>query len=547
MRRIFYFSGHGLKIYEWQGRQLLGSCEFEPDPDGFAEFSDYLTTAPPLAAQLLVDVIEEDFRRATIPHVGPSARKTLLTRLLDRHYRDEPHKYAAVLSRSKDGRRDDEVLLAALPEVEALRPWLEIMLARHVPVAGIWSLPLLSEQVLKAAGIHEANALVVSRHIRQAQRETFFKNGQLLLSRLAKLERSFQERADTAHSFQQLTVTAEQIRHFVTNQRIIGFTDTLSVVCLVPDEQVTASAAIPLDTAQIKYRFVGLGRVFEQFQLRGCEHQHTDALLSYVCSRQPLFRSHYGQPEQKQWFHRYLIGRAVRTAATVGVLTLLTGSALIGLNTIELKQQQQAVEAGTTLLSRRHASEFAELEQQLADAPGLQTTVEIATQLAAESRQSPQAMFEPLSRVFGDVRFQALELNRLEWQKYQPDDADRILREAALSGQSETTDEEPPPEEYETAQSPDSGSLTRQQAVLRIAGTLDRKAVPYRQTVTTMQAFAAALEALPEVARLQLVRSPVDIRPKARFSDRSGLDSSIDSAEDDQYEILLLIQRARHD
>ncbi len=546
MRRIFYFSGHGLKIFEWQGRQLLGTCEFEPDAEGFAEFGDYLTTAPPLSAQLLVDVIEEDFRRATIPHVGPNARKTLLARLLDRHYRDEPHKYATVLGRRKEGRRDDEVLLAALPDVETLRPWLEIVLAHHVPVAGIWSLPLLQEQVLKAAGIHEANALVVSQHIRQAQRETFFKNGQLLLSRLAKLERSVNERADANRSFQQLTVTAEQIRHFVTNQRIIGFTDTLTVVCLVPDEQVTASATVHLDTAQIKYRFVGLGRVFEQFQLRGCEHQHTDALLSYVCSRQSLFRSHYDQSEQKQWFHRYLIGRAVRTAATVGTLALLAGSVLVGLNTVELKQQQRAIEAGTTLLSRRHDGEFARLEEQLADAPSVQTTVEMASQVAVESRQSPQALFEPLSRVFSDARFQALALDRLDWQKYQPVDAARILREAAPSDPSDSM-EEPPPEEFETVESPDSEALTRQQAVVRIAGTLNRKAVPYRQTVTTMQAFAAALEALPEVAHLQLVHMPVDIRPKARFSDRRGPDSGGLATADDQYEILLLLRRARHD
>jgi hypothetical protein len=42
IKRIFYYSGYRMKVFEWLDRELLGSCEFEPDEEGFEQFNDYL-------------------------------------------------------------------------------------------------------------------------------------------------------------------------------------------------------------------------------------------------------------------------------------------------------------------------------------------------------------------------------------------------------------------------------------------------------------------------------------------------------------------------
>src|SRR5690606_32851391 len=101
----------------------------------------------------------------------------------------------------------------------------------------------------------EPNALIVSRQIRTAQRETFFRNGKLLFSRQAKLDRNLRDDDSVATAVHNLAVGAEQIRHFVTNQRIIGFTETLTAFCVLPEDKVAEAAQISLDTIHIHYRY----------------------------------------------------------------------------------------------------------------------------------------------------------------------------------------------------------------------------------------------------------------------------------------------------
>ncbi|MDH5710160.1 MAG: hypothetical protein OEZ15_00640, partial [Gammaproteobacteria bacterium] len=77
MNRIFYFSGHRLTAFHWDGKKFQGACSFEPDAEGLNKFREYLQTTVKSPARLLVDVIEEDFRIETIPHVFGKDRKAV--------------------------------------------------------------------------------------------------------------------------------------------------------------------------------------------------------------------------------------------------------------------------------------------------------------------------------------------------------------------------------------------------------------------------------------------------------------------------------------
>jgi hypothetical protein len=185
-----------MKVFEWQGRELLGSYEFSPDSEGIMEFTEYLIKAAVVPAQLLVDLVEEDFRRETIPHVTQSDRKAITTRLLDRHYRGELHVHVEHISRDKFGRKDDTLLLSALVNKDILEPWLMHMQEHNVPLAGIWSLPLISEKMLSAVTKNEKNVMLISQQVSTAQRESYFSAGKLVLSRQAKLDRNRRDRRD---------------------------------------------------------------------------------------------------------------------------------------------------------------------------------------------------------------------------------------------------------------------------------------------------------------------------------------------------------------
>ncbi|MFT7246543.1 MAG: hypothetical protein ACI82A_003920, partial [Candidatus Azotimanducaceae bacterium] len=140
MERIFYFSGYRMTVFDWDGKTLISSRDFIPNTAGFADFEYLLQQSIKMPARLLVDMIEEDFRRETIPHVNIFDRRSLINRLIDKHYRDEPYVHAKVLDRSKVGRKDDRVILSALTNTALLAPWLERIDKHKARLAGIWSI-----------------------------------------------------------------------------------------------------------------------------------------------------------------------------------------------------------------------------------------------------------------------------------------------------------------------------------------------------------------------------------------------------------------------
>jgi hypothetical protein len=57
--------------------------------------------------------------------------------------------YGVIQGRESQGRRDDLGLFIALNNPNLLQPWLNLIITFKIPLAGIYSLPLLSENLLK--------------------------------------------------------------------------------------------------------------------------------------------------------------------------------------------------------------------------------------------------------------------------------------------------------------------------------------------------------------------------------------------------------------
>lgn len=187
-RRVFVVSDAGLAVHHRHGPRLLDPFSLGPDDAGFAQFARYLERFPDDVACIIADVVEEEFREETIPHVLGRERRTLLRAKADRAFRGARHVHATVLGREPGGRRDDRVLFSALTRPSVLSPWIAAMARRKVPLAGIWSPAMLTGSMLKAVDAGgERHVLVVSQQAGGGLRQTCFRRGRLRLSRLAAL------------------------------------------------------------------------------------------------------------------------------------------------------------------------------------------------------------------------------------------------------------------------------------------------------------------------------------------------------------------------
>ncbi|HEY6528190.1 MAG TPA: hypothetical protein VIZ65_05810 [Cellvibrionaceae bacterium] len=537
-RRIFYFAGYRLKVFEWQGKELLGECVFEPTDAGFADFEAYLTQATVLPVQLLVDLIEEDFRREIIPHVGARDRKALVARLVDRLYRGEPCVHVMPLGRSTEGRRDDVLLLSALTNSEILAPWLTRLAAREIPLAGIWSVPLLSAKLLSACTAGEANILLLSQQIRTAYRETYFNNGQLVFSRQAKLERGLRDQIDAQGQAKSITSGSEQIRIFLTNQRTMAFSDKLYVYSIVPQESVAPLTELTTSSSGITYYFVPLPELYAHFKLSADITPKEDTLFSYLCACAPLTLDHYATHAQKKFARRlradYWLGRA---SVLVSVL-LLVAASFLWLYSADIEQRHLLLTQQQRLLDQRYQREYAPHQQVLDSALQLQTTVEFIRGLQREAHQSPDRLMARLAEVFSQPRFSQLQLDSLDWKKYPPGQLQLLVQQAQASVTGATAGEAEPATEA-------SATADHLQASITLGGFLQRGGLSYRATVELMTQFAAALSQLPEIASVVVVRMPVDVRPPVTFVEDTGTQARLFNPQQEQennhFEILLAI------
>ncbi len=545
MERVFYFSGYRMKVFDWAEEELLGTCTFEPDDAGFAAFEEFLQQAIPLPARMLVDLIEEEFHRDHIPHVNIRDRKQLLDRLMERHFRDRPHVYSRVIGRSSGGRRDDQVLITALTSVDPIKPWLDRIAKAEIFLAGIWSLPLISHKLLRPLRAKDRHTLVISRQIHSSLRNTYFRGGKLLLSRQVRFDKGVWDDDSAEIVADHMERGALEIDSFVVSQRMLEQGEHLNVYCLLPESQTEEVRELIGDTDALKYQFVSIDKLHRAFKLDGVE-EHTDradALFAYICSKEPILRDHYGMHEQKQAFHRHFVDTIITQAEELGMLLFVTAAVLLALNSMQLRQDINGLAMDTNRLQAQYEGAFSNLEDQLASAGTIRDSVLAVEELFGEADNAPHSLFPSLASVLGDPEFAALQLDRLDWQKHSWDQAHQLLDQARTDLRSA---ENPYQQNYDGYEEDyqDHSSEKMRSAILHLHGSIDRQGMSYTTSVERMRSMVRRLRDLDDITDVLLLKSPVDVRGRTRFSDQLGREPGGAPTEEsnNRFELLLLIR-----
>ena len=183
---IFYLTAERFSAYSWHNNRLADEHVFTNDAFGRQRFSEYLARVGNAPAYLLADLVEEDYRFDVVPHLIGPERSALFNRKLEQYYRNSPFRHALVQGRREEGRRDDRVLFSALTNPALITPWLDLMLQHSVAVAGVYSAPLISKQLIKDAA-SSPHLLLISWQAHAGLRQTYFQNANISFSRLTPL------------------------------------------------------------------------------------------------------------------------------------------------------------------------------------------------------------------------------------------------------------------------------------------------------------------------------------------------------------------------
>jgi hypothetical protein len=216
---------------------MLDQEIFATDETGQAAFAQSVARQPGIPTCLMIELVEEDFRNDTIPHVMGRDRRAILERKLSQLYRATPYRYALVQGRESEGRRDDRVLYTAITNPELVSPWVDVLRDSSTPLVGIFSAPLISAHLLRALKIEAEHTLLVSLEVGGGLRQSYFQRGEIKFSRLTPVSEIPREQvpAFTGEEVGRTWQYLDSLRYFTRNEMLDVY-----VICHADDAREIA-------------------------------------------------------------------------------------------------------------------------------------------------------------------------------------------------------------------------------------------------------------------------------------------------------------------
>lgn len=493
-RRVFFLAGGRMAVYHWSGNSLLEPLWFGADEDGLTEFSLYLDHAPPDPVYMLVDVVEEEFREETIPHVVGGDRRALIRTRLNRLFRDPTYSYAIVQGRDTEGRRDDRVLFTALIRPDLLSPWIGQIAKHKVPLAGIYSLPIVSEALIKRMPVESDHALLVTMQISGGLRQTFFHQNRIKLSRLAIMPPG-----GTPGQASYVLGEIEKIRRYLNSLRQLPHDSPLDVYVVGARPLLADITRQSPDSLTTRHHLLDIEEVAEMVGMkRPYGSEYSDRIFAHLLAKRRL-PNQYAPSNQTRHntMHRTRLGLMAASAALV-VAGLFIGAWNV-VDAINLSGETDSARLRTGFYKERVAI----FKDRMPDIPAEPQDIKAAVNMAERLRAyktTPRAMAVTLSRgLQTSAAFERIKLDKIDWvASTDPDKPIGARSERSNVRQRQTS-----------SGTSESGSKPLYQ-IANVEGRVDPFNGDYRQAIDLVKQFTSALLALSGVEAVNVLEEPLD-------------------------------------
>lgn len=500
MKRLFYFTGYRLSVMHWKGREMIGSSSFEPTEKGLNLFRSYLLSTESIATKFLVDVIEEDFRNEKIPHVGGRDRTAVIGRLIDRHYRSsKDFCYSEVIGREKQGRKDDIVLLGAMTNPQLIQPWLNIIDECEIALTGIWTLPLVSRQLLKTIKATEGVVLLVSQQVSSNVRQTLFRDGKLVSSRQSIIN---QDINDISSIGQLAEPEVNRTIDFLRAQSLISANEKIHIHLLGSEEQIPSLQQAFESNEKQDVSVHLITDVHAKLGIKGLNTKFSDGIFAWLCISKDSIFGHYGARSLFRRYYHKLMARALYVASLAAVISavLITESNI--LDAVEYEQSINLLKKEESSYKELYAKKFEAFEDVFQNAGIMNSAVDLAKKIKRNSKTSPLDFLIVLSNVLSQPGVGDIHIDRIEWKAINIDEKKQLYKNANF------TSREP----------------VRHYGV--VTGRIDEPEHNYRESVEHILRIIRYLKANPRVLQVDALTMPVDLRSESKFSTEDGLETA---------------------
>ena len=406
-RRALFISADKMSVYHWDKGELGSSYLFDIDAGGHENFERYLQETDNTPMTILVDVIEEEFRQDTVPHVFGSDRQALIERKQSRLFRDVDYIHVLNQGREAEGRRDDRLLFLALTNQEIVKPWVELLDKYKVPLKGILSIPLLLQSYIKTLPDISDHALVVTMQSISGLRQTFFQEKELKISRLSKLARY-----GTESYAPRIESEVEKIQRYLNSLRLIPNDTSLDVYVFADKTTLDELEKRRISSPMVRRHYYDVDKLLESGHMgKDLTTPFSDKLLlHYLLSAQT--KNCYASPYDM----RYSKMRNLRYAMNIASVSLLLFSLMYsGLNFmggLTYKQESEASKNKAAFYQARYDLARERLPKTPVEPAQIKVAVDAVATLE-EYKSTPHEMLSYLGK--GLELFPTIKLDELDW------------------------------------------------------------------------------------------------------------------------------------
>ena len=483
-------------VYHWDRRHgLTESFAFDASETGLTHFSRYLRESPALPTYILVDIVEEEYRQETIPHLRGSDRQAVIKRKQARLFRGTPYCYTSLQGRETGGRRDQHLLFTALVNPDLVTPWVHLCLQNKIPVAGIYSLAILSKSLLPRLGATARNVLLVTLQSTSGLRQSYFRDQELKISRLARIPR-----LGTAPFGSYVLGELDKLQRYLNS---LGLMDpgALTVYILSHGESIEALNRQCLDAENLRFYLLDMSEVARLCGIQGVlATPFSDYLFAHLLlQRTP--KNHYGSPEERKYFKLHQARAGLRAMSFALVLGGVLWSGLNLIEGIYLRVQGTDIAHKTQLYQTRFQFAQQGLQTTPVDPLDIKTGVEVVDTLA-KYKAIPLTIMSTISRALD--KFEDLHLEEIQWiASTDPN--------SVIGGASEA--EEAPSLSRELS-APEGHPAYRYYQIALIKGHIKPFNGNYREAIATIDRFAGSVRSQAAVEDVKTVTLPLNVGPE---------------------------------
>lgn len=477
---------------------------FDVSADGQRYFDRYLKETGRITTYFLVDLVEEEYRQDTIPHVFGSDRAAVISRKKARIFRDTPYFHADVQGREEEGRRDDQVMFMALTNPELLEPWLKLLTENKIPLAGIYSVPQITKLLLQHLPEPSDHMLVVSLQSISGLRQTFFYKQKLKISRLVDLPRYGTEPYAPI-----IKEEVDAINRYLNSLRLLDTDKPLHIYYLADTRLLAEIQGKITKSPSNKNIFINVNQLAQKLALkREITTTFSDQLLVH-CLLKDRPSNYYALKNETRYYMMQRASRAMYATSLLLVFTSLIWSGLNFINAAILKQQAEIAQKKTEFYADRYKVAREKIPQTPVPPADLQIAVEMSNTLDGY-KTDPFKMFDVISK--GLNQYPLIKLDEITWTAA----ADPNKQ---ISGDTATTTTQGVVG-YSNIGTKDTGFDYYQIALMN--GDISPFDGNYRNALDMINRFAETLKNMPSVYNVSIVSLPLDISSHANLQGASN-------------------------